>query len=81
MRVEPEEAVLTHHLARRRHALHRDVVEIAGPVHRGARVRLGDDEPLRVECPGAHLRRQCRKRLGSLPVMAQYAETRARNGM
>ena len=79
VRVEAEEAPLADHLAVRVKALDTHVVEIGGPVHRGARVRLGHVEQVGLERAAAHC---CRKlvesarALGALGL-SQDAEPRA----
>ncbi len=50
-------------------------------MHGGAGVRLGQDEPLRVLGPGAHLRGQRGERAGAAPVMAQDAQAGPGHGL
>ena len=58
MRVEAEEPVFAVDLAARVDPLDRDVVQVGAPVHGGPGIGLGQDEPLRILGPRAHLGRQ-----------------------
>ena len=74
---EPEEAVLAGDVARCVEGLDPDVVEVDGPVDRGARVRLGDDEQLAVTGPGLGRRAEAREGRRSGGVVAQQPEARS----
>ena len=80
VRVQAEEPVLPRHGAIRPEPLHRDVVQVAGPVHGRAGVRLRDDQPLRLQCARLHGVGQGRERAGPDPVVPQDAEPGAGNG-
>src|SRR5690606_27390206 len=78
VREQAEEAALADDLALGGEELDADVVEVAGAVHGGARVGLGDDEQLLLAGPGAQLGRERGEALGVHLVVTQYAERRAR---
>jgi hypothetical protein len=59
---QAQEAAFADDLATLVEALDADVVEMAGPVHRGARVGLGQHQHMRLAGLCAHLGRQGRKR-------------------
>ena len=79
--VEAHEAALAHDLARGVEALHADVVEVAGAVHGGARVGLGEHQQARLARERAQLRRQLgeARRDAAQHGLAQHAQARARH--
>ncbi|HLX22748.1 MAG TPA: hypothetical protein VKR38_05325 [Usitatibacter sp.] len=80
-RVQPHEAPLADHLARGIEALHSDVVEVAGAVHRGARVGFREHEELGIARERPKLRRQLleARRKSSQLGLAQHAHPGARD--
>ena len=80
---EADDAPLPGDLARRAEAAHAHIVHVDGPVHRGVRVRLGDDEELLAAGEGGRLARQCGlvPRHRFLGDLAQHAETRIGHDM
>jgi len=80
VRVQAEEARLADHFAFVVEALDADVVEMPGPMHGGARVRLGEHQQLLHPSALARLGRQRGEARGNgLAALAQDAKAAARN--
>ena len=77
VRVEPDEAMLAADLAARVVALDADIVEVAGAMHGGLRVALGDDQDVLLACVGARALRQRGEAVGGR-VRASRAARRDR---
>ena len=79
VRVEAEEAPLAGDLAGGVEALDADVVEVRGPVHGRARVRLRQVEEVLLPREPPHLRRQLREAGRDRPLVARRAGSRGRS--
>jgi len=71
---QADETVLANHLAGGVVALDADVIGVAGAVHGGARVGLGDDQHRQgAACQRTHIGRQ-RREAGRLPFLRRFAQ-------
>ena len=79
-REQPEEPPLTDDVALGVEGLHADVVQVHGPVHGGARVRLGQDQQPLLPGRGPRRRAAARRRTRTCPGRCAGCPARCRDG-